>query len=105
MEGQKDGSLAGELIPLLFDLEDLDEQIPDYYEDIETHERLEVALFQNKASNIPKEAKLFRYIFLLRAAGEKKPDLDYFLGQLNGLSFVISAVDITHIKNIKQILP
>ncbi len=74
-----------------------------YYEDTESHPRTEFALFRPTVSLKTLEA--FGYIFLIRSNTDSIPDISSFLQQLNQVSAVISAVDISDIKNVNKIIP
>ena len=97
-------SLAQKVKLLLFDTEQFSKDSP-LYEDNESYPRLEMALFEVVSQKIPKEIRAFRYILLLRSEIENMPEVLSLLQKLNELSFVISAIDMSNHKNIKQILP
>jgi hypothetical protein len=98
-------SLAQKIKPLLFDPLNFKTEPPAYYEDHDSFPRQEMALFEASIQKIPKEIRAFRYILLLRSVNAQLPESVSLIQTLNELSFVISAIDITHLKNIKQILP
>lgn len=98
-------SLAQKAKPLLFDPDKFKVESSDYYEDHDTFPRQEMAVFEVSPQKIPKEIRAFRYILLLRSVNAQLPESVSLIQTLNELSFVISAIDITHLKNIKQILP
>jgi hypothetical protein len=98
-------SIAYTIRPLLFNPADFQAITWAYYEDHETYPRQEIALFEANPQKIPKEIRAFRYILLLRSNNSELQDSVSLTQALNELSFVISALDITHLKNIKQILP
>ena len=77
-----------------------------YYEDIETNKRVEYALFvQPVRSSLPKETKPFRYFFLIRSADQSPQDTGQIINALGSSTVIRSAVDITHIKQIKKLIP
>ena len=77
-----------------------------YYEDTETNKRIEYALFLQPArSSLPTETKPFRFFFLIRSADQSPQDTQKIIEQLGQSEVIRSAVDITHIKQIKQLIP
>ncbi|RMG60904.1 MAG: hypothetical protein D6722_20395 [Bacteroidetes bacterium] len=89
------GSLPAQRPPLLI------------YEDVETVRQVECLLCTANRRSLPPVAKPFPYFFLVHfrenaALPWNMPDL---LAKLNAAEAIISAVDLTHIKNIKQVLP
>lgn len=98
-------SLAQKVRPLLFEPDSIQPETTNYYEDHDNFPREEIALFEVSPHKIPKEIRAFRYILLLRSLKAQLPESVSLIQTLNELSFVISAIDITHLKNIKQILP
>lgn len=76
-----------------------------YYEDTESQRGHEYILCEIEPIQLPKAAKAFRYFLLIRAVDTPAPNIDAILLQLHALESVRSAVDITHVKNIKSLLP
>jgi hypothetical protein len=75
-----------------------------YYEDLESERNVEYTLFESDRSLSPKEAKPFRYFLMIMSTGEYKPDLAPMILRLNQSEIILSSVDISDIKNIKNIL-
>lgn len=75
-----------------------------YYEDLYTDPRFEFILRKPDPALLPKEARPFRFFFLVRAHDGPLPEPADLIERLNKSSVVLSAVDISHIKNIKQLV-
>ncbi|MFK7924196.1 MAG: hypothetical protein AB8H47_19715 [Bacteroidia bacterium] len=76
-----------------------------YYEDTNSIRGREFALFVADSTNLPKTVRAFRYFLLLRIIDPPPPDLNKLIELLNGSALVRSAVNITHVKNIKSLIP
>lgn len=75
-----------------------------YYEDIESNPKWEYTLFESDRSLSPKEAKPFRYFLVITSGEENGPELEDIVALLNQSEIILSSVDISDIKNIKNIL-
>jgi hypothetical protein len=77
------------------------------YEDPETLPQVECLLCNINRRSLPPAARPFPFFFLLhyRENAALPWDTDSLLAKLNAAEAVISAVDLTHIKNIKLVLP
>lgn len=75
-----------------------------YYEDLESNRTLEYTLFEADRSLSPKPAKPFRYFLLIRSHEGNAPDIVSIISTLNQSEIILSSVDISDIKNIKNIL-
>ncbi len=102
---QSTHSLAEKIRPLLFNPDNFQNDVSVCYEDHDSFPRVDMVLFEAFSQKIPKEIRAFRYILLFRSDEGSLPETVSLIQKLNALSFVISAIDITHLKNIKQILP
>jgi hypothetical protein len=76
-----------------------------YYEDTESQRGREYTLCEIDAAQLPKALKAFRYFLLIRAIDSPLAPIDGILQQLLSLKSVRSAIDVTHVKNIKSLLP
>lgn len=76
-----------------------------FYEDVETNEDCAFYLFKPEATGLPKEIRSFRYLLAIQALTPSLPEPANILEKLNKLTTVRSAVDISHIKSIKHLLP
>jgi hypothetical protein len=111
--GAEDPELASDFTPAIENVKTLFEgyefetpqKVVDYYEDLESAPRREFALFEHSLRPSPKEAKVFRYFFLIRSPHDPPGDLEGYLEKLNAIPSILYAVDITGIRNIKQIIP
>ncbi len=97
---------AEEVLATLFKESDLQPPggVQHYYEDLESNPNREYTLFESDRSLSPKEAKPFRYFLLILSGEEDKPDLESMITRLNQSEIILSSVDISDIKNIKNIL-
>lgn len=80
----------------------------DVYIDQETEPAFEFSMFDKKlipTRKVPKQIKEFRYFFLIRPLGEREPDPKVYLEALNRIDIISIAVDLTEMKDIKNILP
>lgn len=76
-----------------------------YYEDHSSHPEWEYALAALPAARLPREARAFRYALLVRCAGTAAPDPDDLIARLSTAPAVLSAMDLSQVKNIKSLLP
>jgi hypothetical protein len=91
---------------LLFQAEKL-AQTPssdNYYIDTTSNSRIEYILCSPERGLIPREARMFRYFFFARSLKYPLPKLDEILLRFNQISIVLSAIDISNIKNIKHLV-
>ncbi|MDX2247365.1 MAG: hypothetical protein SF052_11335 [Bacteroidia bacterium] len=75
-----------------------------YYEDLHSDSRFEFILCKPDPNHLPKDARPFRFFFLVRAHDYPLPGSAELVERLSQLPTVLSAVDISHIKNIKQLV-
>ncbi|MEZ4829524.1 MAG: hypothetical protein R3C61_25055 [Bacteroidia bacterium] len=75
-----------------------------YYEDMISDSRYEYILRKPDPNYLPKEARPFRFFFLVRTHDNPLPESADLIGRLSLSASVLSAVDISHIKNIKQLV-
>ncbi|MEZ4777558.1 MAG: hypothetical protein R3D00_30565 [Bacteroidia bacterium] len=75
-----------------------------YYEDLHSDPRFEFILRKPDPNHLPKDARPFRFFFLIRAHDSPLPESADLIERLNKSSAILSAVDISHIKNIKQLV-
>lgn len=74
-----------------------------FYEDTQSHPSMEFALFTPKVGL--KALKGVAFIFMVRSTSMPAPAISKFLTALHQLPSVVSAVDISGIKNVNQIIP
>ena len=80
----------------------------DVYLDQESDPSFEFSLFDKKlinAKKAPKTIREFRYFFVIRSFGDREPDVRTYLEALNRIDIVSIAVDLTEVKDIKNIIP
>lgn len=75
----------------------------DYYEDMTSKPPLEYILRKPDTTQLPKETRPFRFFLLIRSVSGPVPEAREVIMQLSSASAVLSAVDISHIRNIKQL--
>ena len=78
---------------------------PAYFEDAQSDPKVEYALFENNLKTSPKQARIFRYIFLLRSEQILQETVPPLIDRLMKADFILSATDLSSIKNIQRILP
>lgn len=78
--------------------------LKEYYEDIEAEGGLEYALFANEPTISPKIVRAFRYFLLIRSRKESSFDRTKVVQTLNNVDIILTAVDITEVENINNII-
>lgn len=78
---------------------------PSYYEYQTSNEEKEYFLVGGELTDIPKSVKFFRYFLIIRSVSKEFIDLPEVLRLLNKSDLIQAAADLTHVKDIKLILP
>ena len=74
-----------------------------YYIDTTSNSRIEYILCRPKRGLVPREVRMFRFFFFARSLKYPLPQADEIAFCINQISIVLSAIDISHIKNIKNL--
>lgn len=73
------------------------------YRDLESISGQEYFLHYPPQKRLVKEIQSFAYFLHLRFEKTNTPDLAEILSRINSLDLVVSAIDISHVKNIKSL--